>query len=284
MAYMLSKLSIALKITNWCNMNCAHCCARSSYDHPLNMMPLSNAESYVQEFKNLHVVPKWDYVCLTGGEPMGPYFYNSKEYIRNILGIIYDSGLKPVIKTNAAWGKNYLLRAQILKDIADMAYRGGKSMLLDFSIDEFHNNLPETANIMTDILDSKYLNPAIMMELVGFKTRASSILLEKLKNLLKDRGIHMESINKDECAAFSGNIGAKIFLDFNSTVIAMGRAIDNVISDKAASGESHPIFGNCLQIDEENIATLNYKYMATVKNGDLQPVVMNLLKHLLCRN
>ena len=249
---------------------------RSSCHQPLNLMPLSDTEAHVEEFKNLPI-PKWDYVSLTGGESLAPYFHNKNEYIGKTLSIIYKNGFLPVIKTNSTWGESYAFRSQILKDIARAAYRHGKSILLDLSVDEFHNNLPQTANVMADILNSEYLNPAIMIELVGFKTKESMVQTSVLIKLLAERDIRINPMNEEECTAYSGVAVTRIFLDFNARVEAMGRAIDNNISDIEPSGKPHLLFGNCLQIDNENIATVNYKYISPITDKDFWPVVMNLL-------
>ena len=163
-------INLAFKITNWCNLNCAHCIERSSCKEPFDLLLLPKMHKIIKEFKNLDVNQS-DFVVITGGESMAPYYNNQQNYIKQALRYIYKAGYVPTIKTNAVWDTDIKLRQKILFDLAESAYKYRKVVTLDISIDEFHNNLSGAANIITDIITSKYLSPAIRLCLAGFPAK-----------------------------------------------------------------------------------------------------------------
>jgi MoaA/NifB/PqqE/SkfB family radical SAM enzyme len=269
------KTNLALKVTNWCNLDCRHCCERSCPSQPLNLMPIARMEKHVDDFQNLNI-EKWNYALINGGEGMAGYFHRQPSYIKDALTVIQQNNLLPVVKTNATWGTDYQLRQTILKDVASSAYNTDKVNTLDISVDEFHDNLTGTANVIADVISSDYLRPAIYIELVGFATAGSSKQLATLIEMLKDRDINIENIQKDDFQAYYGNHGAKVFLDYKSNVSAMGRALDNRMSYIIPSGRPADT-GHCLQIDNDDLVTLNYVWTDSVKNTPLKEVVSELI-------
>ena len=113
MFYNQDKISFAIKNTNWCNLNCAHCCECSGPNVVPNFMPLDKVERYIGEFCAMPL-PKWEYMVFTGGEAMAPYLLKRYEYMPQCLEFAGRAGFAPFVKTNGVWGADGWLRRRIL--------------------------------------------------------------------------------------------------------------------------------------------------------------------------
>lgn len=276
-------INLAFKITNWCNLNCAHCIERSSCKEPFDLLPLPKMHKIIKEFKNLDVNQS-DFVVITGGESMAPYYNNQQNYIKQALRYIYKAGYVPVIKTNAVWGTDIKLRQKILFDLAESAYKYRKVVTLDISIDEFHNNLSGAANIITNVVSSsKYLSPAIRLCLAGFSSQASAEKLLILQTMLKSNNLIIIPENEISFAAYyvpndiNNSIGARIYTNFITQLAKVGRAKDNNLPAIEMNKDSYSSI-SCLQIDNKDVATFGYMWQENMNNKTLKSVLSNLIE------
>ena len=272
-----NKISFAIKNTNWCNLKCAHCCECSGPNITPNIMPLSNVEKYIGEF-NAMPLPKWEHMVFTGGETMAPYFHNQMEYIPRCLDIAAQHKMIPSVKTNGTWGTDEEMRNRILRDFANAAYRNNTLMSMDISVDNFHNNSTAVVNILNDVIRSDYLSYAIRISLAGFNNTKSRTAFVNLIHALRAKGLII-NFNQDlEFIIAVPDVRAmKIFYDFNIAISNIGRAADNNLGNYVPDGRTNILDGNCLQIDNNDIAKLNYKHSTAVNGRSLFDVTKELL-------
>jgi hypothetical protein len=275
---MYGVLTLSLKITNWCDLNCAHCCECSGANNPTNFMPLTRAEQYISEFQEIpyHIMQHY---TISGGEGLAPYQFGNLEYIPTVLSCIYKIGGIPTIKTNGVWGERYNTRTEILKSLAGSAYFGNKLLTLDISVDEFHNNLKGVANIVADVVQSDYLLPAIRICLVGFNTDGTRRNMEKLRTQLDDRELHSEILPNHDWAVYRDDgKGMRVVVDDEQEVHDLGRAKQNNVY--TATGNPVGAYVNCLSIDNNYLATLNYLYTEQIAGRKLKDVMNSLLRQI----
>ena len=273
-------LVLNFKITNWCNLNCAHCCERSGANEAPNFISLEKMEKYFAESRKMSIRPN-ELVTFGGGESMAPYLHGDMKYIPSVLNVAYVYGYVPTFKTNGTWGDNDFLRKRILSDIAVCAYRGGKLVTLDISVDEFHHNHDGIVKIIRDVLCNPDLCYAIRICLVGFDTLGSQLASMKLQNMLQKSGFKIQKTDKltfNDWIVFApnSNDGVYIVNDFTANVYSLGRAKDNNIY--TALGNPKDARRNCLQIDNKDTAILNYVYREPINNRPLNEVLNSLFR------
>ena len=268
-------LTLSLKVTNWCDFNCAHCCECSGRNNPTNFIPLTRIEQYIHEFQEVpfNLSPHY---TIGGGESLAPYQFGNSEYIPQVLSCIYKVGGIPTIKTNGVWGKRYDMRSDTLKSLAKSAYMGDKLLTLDISVDEFHNNLDGVANIMTDVVQSDYLLSAIRICLLGFNTPGTQKAMMALRAKLSDREIYCEDLPNGDMGVYcTNNRGMRVIVDDVVDVYDLGRAKDNKVYTVCYNTDA--TYVNCLQIDNNNLAILNYIYSEQIAGRSLTRVMQSLL-------
>lgn len=273
---MYGVLTLSLKITNWCNLNCAHCCECSGANNPTNFMPLTRAEQYISEFQEVpyHIMQHY---TISGGEGLAPYQFGDFDYIPTILSCIYKIDGIPTIKTNGVWGERYNMRVDILKSLANSARTGNKLLTLDISVDEFHNNLKGVANIVADVVQSDYLLPAIRICLVGFNTDGTRNNMAKLRTQLEERELHTEVLPNDDWAVYrDDNKGMRVVVGAETEIYDLGRAKQNNVY--TATGDPAGGYVNCLSVDNNNLATLNYLYAEQIAGRNLKCVMDSLMR------
>lgn len=271
------KISFALKNTNWCNLKCAHCSERSGPDVAPNIMPLDKVEKYIAEF-NAMPMPKWEYMVFTGGETMAPYFHNQIEYMPRCLDIAAQHKMAPFVKTNGVWGGNDAMRGRILRDFAAAAYRNNILMSMDISVDTFHNNINSVFKILNDVVRSDYLAPAIRISLCGFNDMKSRVAFMSVINALRANGLVAETPHNGVFVlSVPGVRGMDVYYDLWTNVSNVGRAADNNLGKYVPSGQPDGAMGHCLQIDNNDVATLNYKHAAPVNGRTVYDVARELL-------
>ncbi len=275
------KTSFALKITNWCNLRCAHCCECSGPNIAQNLMPLPKVEDYIRQFSEMPI-SQWEHLVFTGGEAMAPYFSQKNDYMAHCLETAVQYHKVPFIKTNGAWGEEKALRSQILGDLANVAYKTRVLMSMDISIDEFHNNINGVAQIINDVISSDVLTPAIRISLVGLKTPGSKTKFLNLVTALEQQ-YKLQMVAPGSGVLLVAAPGKQNFMqiiyDFNTPVSRVGRARDIILGDAVAApdGFPHDDTGHCLLVDNNDIAVLNYKYRQAVGNSDLFAIYKSLL-------
>ena len=267
----LPRVNLALKITNWCNLCCAHCCERSHHKEPFNLMPIHQVEKHITQYVNMDV-PVWDYVVFTGGESMAPYYCGMDKYVPRAAEISIKNNLTPAFKTNAKWDP--VLAKRILKDLADVAHKYNHQISLDISIDEYHDNFLYAANVVNQIMSSQYLIDAIPVSFVGLNTAASQYKIQEFLNILKSLGMFVgaTTIPTDEFLVTKGDKTNVMFYDIGGLSL-LGRAADNNLPNaRQISGAKHSGSSDCLEITNTNQAILNYKYKTAMDNKTVAQV------------
>ena len=242
-----------------------------------NIMPLDTVEKYIGEFSALPI-SKWQHMVFTGGEAMAPYFHKQMEYMPRCLDIAAGHNMIPFVKTNGTWGQDTDMRQRILRDVAAAAYKNNMLMSLDLSIDEFHNNDVAVYNILNDVVRSDYLAPAVRISLCSLYTPASHTKFAELIERLQAGGLDIGVNNYGE---MSINIPmmhkVSVYYDLLTNVSGTGRAKTNYLGTYTPSGQPDSETGHCFQIDNSNIATLNYKYRTPVNGRPMFDVVSELM-------
>lgn len=271
------RVNLALKITNWCNLCCAHCMERSHNLEPFNLMPIETVERYVVQYKNMGI-PIWDYIVFTGGESMAPYFCGQHKYIPTVAEICAKNDLSPCFKTNAKWSAGYA--THILKDLSDIAHKYDRQISLDISIDEYHNNLFAAANVINIVMSNQKLIDAIVISFVGLNTAASQYKFQEFTNLLKQRGMFVGPIDADGMILVSkGNKTNVMFYDFGGLTRA-GRVADNNLENaRPISGLAHNGNVDCLEITNNGTAILNYRHTTATKDKTLKQIYNELTQN-----
>ena len=256
-------------------MNCAHCCENSGRFMPTKFMSIDKIEKYIHEFKELPYDTS-EHIVIGGGEGLAPYLFGKSDYIPKIVTLINKNGGVPTIKTNGIWGNREDTRKFILKDLAKIAYRTNKLVTLDISLDEFHKNISAVSNIFVDILSSDFIMMAIRLVLVGFNTKASASALSQLKHELNARKIMIDEIHGGDMAVYNDKgKGFLVITDYNGPIYNLGRAKENNI---ATAYYNHNLSNlNCIQIDNNDVLTLNYAQCEKIAGKKLKDVIDSLL-------
>lgn len=271
-------LSFALKITNWCNLNCSHCCENSGCTEPLNFMDLEKLERYVHESKEIPF-NVYEGIVITGGEALAPYLFGQPNYIPTALKHIQHAGYVPVIKTNGLWGKRADVRMNILKDMAKSAYASGKLVTLEISVDEFHNNIPLVANIIADSLSSYEIMCCVRIVLAGFNTKKSSMALETLKQELYARDLEVETSSEGDWGIYNkAGKGFNLFLlAYDNFIFNLGRAKQNNIYNMIRLSKSN-LVEHCFVVDNNDTAKLDYDCSEKIAGRKIKTVFESLTR------
>ena len=272
------RANLGLKITNWCNLCCRHCCESSNNKEPYNLMPVSAVERYICEFKDMGI-PVWDYVVFTGGESMAPYYIGHHKYIPTVAEVCAKNNMSACFKTNALWGNKLIVSGSILKSLADIAHKHDFQISLDISIDEYHDNMNAAANVVDQIMNSQYLSAAIPVSFVGLNTPASQYKYQEFANILRQRGIYVDQMDSDGSIIMSKGNNLNVMFYEIGTLSRLGRAADNNIKNaRPVTGCASADGSDCLVITNDNQAVLNYKYKTTMDNKTIKQVYNELLE------
>lgn len=271
-AAMRNDFGLSFKITNWCNLNCAHCCECSNSAEKPKFLPLEKMEKYLYESRHMPI-QFHELLTIGGGEALAPYMHNNFDYIPTALNMIHKYNYIPTIKTNGTWGVDGIMREKILYDLAGAAYKSGKLVTLDMSVDEFHTNLSGVTNIIYDILSNMQICMAIRVCLVGFNTQKSTNVHNLLKRRLMAKGIEIRTLPNGDWAAFGPDTscGVLIINSFDTPIYNQGRARENKVYTSIASPNGDGSV-NCLQLDNKDMAIYNYIYHEPVKHRPLSKV------------
>ena len=248
------KICLAFKITNWCNLCCAHCCEKSGPEHQPNLMDLDKMALYLSEFNALPI-EKYDTVALTGGEVMAPYYSYDDTYIPSALQIIFNENMTPCLKTNGVWGNDENLMNRILASITDIAGENDKKVMMDISLDRFHKNFGAVANIYRSLLHNPTCTKYITVILQGIKDNSMHAFYD-LFMALSGHGIIND---KDISGRFvtDGTNRYPIIYNFNQAIADIGRARANKLGTFKLTGQSD-IYGDCIMIDAKDRVRFNH--------------------------
>ena len=267
---------LSFKITNWCNLNCAHCCENSGPNHANRFLSLNKIEKYLQQFKELPYSIS-EHIVIGGGEGLAPYLFGNLNYIPRLLSMIDSVWCVPTIKTNGAWGNNAYTRNLILQDLTMSAHKMQKLVTLDISVDEFHNNTSGVASIFADILSKEYIMSAIRPTLVGFNTPASHKALSDLKKKIRARKMILEKTEDGDLRIYNERgQGIYVVCDFGNEIFDLGRAKKNNVYTYHQTGPGL-LKTNCIQIDNNDTVTLNNYYREKFNHRPLKTVMNSLI-------
>lgn len=266
--------ALSLKVTNWCNLNCAHCRENSGRDAAIKPMPLEKVEDYISQFQELPINLS-NRITIDGGEPMLPYFMGDENYIPTVLCLVSKAGATPTIKTNGTWGNTYTNRSTVLKSLAKNAYFVGRPLTINVPVDEFHNNISGVSNIIADVVFSDYLRGALNISVSGFDTIGSVVAYARLRSDLRDREINTVDSGNDNLVAYNDDgVGIHVETDYMSGVVRCGRAIKNHVYTE----DNLSTYVNKIQIDNDDNVALNYVARDNIKNRPLANVIDYLIK------
>lgn len=269
------RVNLALKITNWCNLNCAHCCERSHIKEPFKLMPVDKIERYISEFKDMGV-PVWDYVTFTGGEVMAPTYIGHTKYIPTVADICARNDMSACFKTNGLWGNRLMKCDTVLKSLSDVAHKYDRQISLDISIDEYHNNLDAAANIVQQVMKSQYLIDAIIISFIGLNTIESQYTFNEFSNILRNRGFFVGSIDSDGTIMISKDNKSNVMFYDIGALSRLGRAADNNLTQHIPSSHIRSGDSDCLEITNNNQAILNYAFTTDIKDKTIAQVYNEL--------
>ena len=276
---MNNELYLSLKITNWCNLCCRHCCECSDPNQVPNFIPLEKIDKYLYESRKMFIVPN-PLLCIGGGEAMAPYMYGMSQYIPYALDLVYKYNYIPTIKTNGTWGDNDNLRTNILHGLAKSAYKAQKLVTLDISVDEFHNNHSGVIKIIQETLSNSDLCFAIRICLVGFNTQQSKNTLDLLQYTLQSQGFDIVKTIANDWIISSpnGENGVYMVNDFAANIYNLGRAKDNNVFTSQSNPNGND-GADCLQLDNNDTAIFNYMYREQIKNRTLNDVLKSIIRN-----
>ncbi len=267
--------AFSFKITNWCNLCCAHCCENSGKTNPPNFLPLDKMEQYLGEIQTLPYNIS-EYIVIGGGEGMAPYFFKNIKYIPRALDLIFKAGKIPTIKTNGTWGASDDKRKLILGTLANAAYSADTLVTLDISVDEFHDNIRAVADLINGVLSNDYIMAGIRPVLVGFNTDGSANALKKLKDELNNRKIGVDELPDGDLGVYNRRgTGIRIPVDYYGAIHNLGRAVENRVYTSTDSPTTPYV--NCVQIDNNDNAILNYLYLEPIDGRNLKTVMSRLV-------
>lgn len=267
--------AFSFKITNWCNLRCAHCCENSGKTNPPNFMPILKIEQYLGEIQSLPYNIS-EHIVIGGGEAMAPYLFRNNNYIPTVLNLIFDAGKIPTIKTNGLWAKDSKVMMQILKDLAKIAYSADTLVTFDISVDEFHDNIVSVADLLTGILSNDFIMSAIRPTLNGFNTDGSAKAMAKLKTELNIRNIGIDELSNGDIGLYNRRgTGIRVPVDFSGAIHNLGRAVENNVYTSTDSPTTPYL--NCVQIDNDDKVILNYLHSEKIAERNLKTVIDDLI-------
>ena len=267
--------AFSFKITNWCNLRCAHCCENSGKTNPPNFMPLDKIERYLGEIRNLPYNIS-EHIVIGGGEGMAPYFFKNTKYIPSALNLVFRAGKIPTIKTNGTWGASADKRNLILGTLANAAYSADVLITLNISVDEFHNNTMAVADLISGILLNDYIMAAIRPTLNGFNTDGSANALKKLQAELNNRKIGVDELPNGDFGVYNERgTGIRVPVDYLGAIHNLGRAVENCVYTSTNSPTTPYV--NCVQIDNNDNMILNYLYSESIDGRNLKTVMSRLV-------
>lgn len=220
------------KVTNVCNLKCAHCCERSGPDAPRVYMPISDINTILADFKPYFRATR-AFGSVTGGEPMTAYNEYYANYIPRIITTFAKNGYALEFKTNAAWTLGDKA-SQIFGDIETIMKKYPNMCLLwHVSLDKYHANcadaVSEFLNWFTSVRNAKNMDK---VHIFYDDPHRLSTMMTELK-LKYDKGVDFDAdtsffaehglnaLKFDNCEKY-------IIMD-KASVNSMGRAADNNI-------------------------------------------------------
>ncbi len=272
------RFTFAYKLTNWCNMNCRHCCENSGTNEPYDLIPLEKIDGYLSDFKKLDL-PHFEHIVFTGGETMAAYYSGDYNYVPRCLGISFKNQLTPFFKTNGLWGGDTALRSRILSDFSHAALQNGKLTTFDISMDEFHNNLDQVATIVSHVAQFPVLSNTVRLCLLGLSTPESKVNFNHFKHILGKKGLVILKQTPDyiQVAHSQARHMVDIPIEFDAGVVNHGRAADNNMGKYTFKDSIDPLY-SCIMIDNKDVLFLDYIWRESLKTNSFPMALMKTVK------
>lgn len=124
--------TIAISITNECNINCKMCCLSKNKNISLDIDAISN---YIISSKNISSV---EAIAFTGGEP-----FLKMNHLKQLISLSNSVNKKTTVITNGFWASNLKSTIEILSEMKMLGLR-----TIGISYDEFHAKLIPKKNII----------------------------------------------------------------------------------------------------------------------------------------
>ena len=160
-------------------------------------------------------------------------------------------------------------------------------------MNEKRDNVGAIADLISELLSDVFVCGGVRPFLNGFNTEGSAQALQRLKNELVNRGIVVDDLkNKDEIwtpdvksmdyvpdtdfGVFDKcGIGFRVATNYLDGIYKFGRAIANDVW----TDDGSPVipYVNCIQIDNNDNAVLNYTYSEQIAGRSLQTVMGSLI-------
>lgn len=169
---------LVFKTTNYCDLQCPHCCECSGPTNPKEFIPESVVYNYLCQAKKDSSFS--NSVIFTGGEIMSAYRFGPADYVVKLINGSLGLGIDTNIKTNAAWVGGEM-GAKILSDLNNISVMHRPYALnLSLSLDRYHKDaLENDARLITSLADRR-----IVVNVAGFKNHVNMFpqLLERIKS------------------------------------------------------------------------------------------------------
>ncbi len=148
---------LALRITDTCPLECAHCCVESG-PWRTTAMDLDDARSYVRQ---AHAINPRSVLAFTGGEPFTRF-----RLMRDIAETAFELGMPHSTITSAVWCKSEAFARERLAELQRVGLR-----LVNISYDSFHEPWVTPERIRNCITAA--VNLGLPVSVLGSQTRES---------------------------------------------------------------------------------------------------------------
>ncbi|MDE6250916.1 MAG: 4Fe-4S cluster-binding domain-containing protein [Alphaproteobacteria bacterium] len=224
-----------IKVTNLCNLQCAHCCECSGPNEAPTFIPISDVRTITENFKREKNI--YPIVAISGGEPMTAYKHKPY-YIPQLIKLFAKQNFYAIeLKTNTVWttqpGADVIFR-----DLTEISAKYPKLYTMyHLSLDSFHANA--TKNVSEFIrwyYDNDNLSPKICTHIFYDN---HDTLVNMLVDLAEKYNIMLD-FEKDVVHEFS-KLHAKKFINKDKFIVFepysgienLGRAKQNRIATRS---------------------------------------------------
>lgn len=213
---------LVFKTTNYCDLQCPHCCECSGPNNPRNFIPANIVCNYLDQ---AHSDPSFsNNVVFTGGEIMSAYRFGPADYVPTLLNHSLDLGVGTDIKTNAAWVRGEHA-PKILSDLHNISVKHKPYALhMSLSLDRYHKDaLENNARLIAGLADRQ-----ISVNTSGFENHVD--MFPALIERIKSRNVSAEEvwIGNPENMRSAVLVGGKLLLTQSKATLFNGGRAQNM--------------------------------------------------------
>ena len=221
-----SPYDLVFKTTNYCDLQCPHCCECSGPNNPRTYIPAQTIHSYLDQ---AHADPVFsNNVVFTGGEIMSAYRFGPADYVPQVLNKSMGLGISTDIKTNAAWVRSELA-PQILSDLNNISVMHKPYALhISLSLDRYHKGaLENNARLIAGLAECP-----IFVNVSGFKNHID--MFPALVERIKSENISAEEVmvGNPENMRHAVLVGGKLLLTESKATLFNGGRAQNMAGAK----------------------------------------------------